>query len=249
VRLVVGLGNPGKQYERTRHNVGWMVVDRCCERRGIEPAKKSFEARYAFHGVGREQVAFVKPLTYMNLSGEAVRAFADFYKVAPEEILVVCDDMALPLGQLRIRAGGSSGGQKGLESTIRMLGTDRFPRLRVGIGAPPPYMDAADWVLGKLAGDEAKTIAEAVEKAADAVDCWLREGVEKAQQRFNAREKKEMDAGADRPEGARDRKEAREPGGSRRRRDAAADDGGAGDRASGRASPRLEGGPEKKGDS
>jgi PTH1 family peptidyl-tRNA hydrolase len=192
-RLVVGLGNPGKQYERTRHNVGWMVVDRACARRGIEPTKKAFEARYAFHGIGREQVGFVKPLTYMNLSGEAARGFADFYKVEPRDVLVVCDDLALPLGQLRIRAGGSSGGQKGLESTIRMLGTEQVPRLRIGIGAPPPFMDAADWVLAKFREDEAKVIAEAVEKAADAVDCWLAQGVEVTQARFNVRPKAEAD--------------------------------------------------------
>ena len=193
MHLVVGLGNPGKQYERTRHNIGWMVVDRCCARRGVEPAKKAFEARYCFDGIGREQVGFVKPLTYMNLSGEAIRGFVDFYKLEPQDVLVVCDDLALPPGQLRIRAGGSSGGQKGLESTIRHLGTERFPRLRIGIGAAPPFMDAADYVLGRFAGEEAEKIAEAVDKAADAVDMWIREGVEPAQAKFNVREKKAAD--------------------------------------------------------
>lgn len=209
-RLVVGLGNPGKQYERTRHNVGWMVVDRACARRGVEPTKKAFEARYAFHGIGREQVGFVKPLTYMNLSGEAIRGFADFYKVEPVDILVVCDDIALPLGQLRIRAGGSSGGQKGLESTIRTLGTEQFPRLRIGIGAPPPYMDAADFVLGKFSGDDEKVMAEAVEKAADAIDVWLREGVEATQARYNIRPKVEK-VEADDEKDAKKREGRREP--------------------------------------
>lgn len=187
-RLVVGLGNPGKEYEKTRHNIGFLVVDRCCARRGIEPAKKAFEARYAFHGIGREQAAFVKPQTYMNVSGEAVRGFAEFYKVEPKDILVVCDDIALPCGQLRLRAGGSSGGQKGLESIIALLGgTQSFPRLRIGIGAPPPYMDAADYVLGKFSEEERPLVEAAVERAADAVQVWFEDGIERAMNRFNAR--------------------------------------------------------------
>jgi PTH1 family peptidyl-tRNA hydrolase len=207
MKIVVGLGNPGKQYERTRHNVGWIVVDRCCARRGVEPTKKSFEARYAFDGIGRAQVCFVKPLTYMNLSGEAVRGFADFYKVEAADILVVCDDIALPVGQLRIRASGSSGGQKGLDSTIRMLGTERVPRLRVGIGAPPPFMDAADWVLGRFGEGDEKLMAEATEKAADAVECWVREGVEPTQAKYNVREKAK---GGNEEGEAKERRERRE---------------------------------------
>jgi peptidyl-tRNA hydrolase, PTH1 family len=198
-RLVVGLGNPGKKYEKTRHNVGFLVVDRCCERHGVDPSKKAFEARYAFAhaaAAGGDQAGFVKPQTYMNESGTAVRGFADFYKVEAKDILVVCDDLALPFGQLRIRSGGSSGGQKGLESIIRHLGTQGFPRLRVGIGAPPPFMDAADWVLGQLSEDERSQMQAAVERAADAVRVWLLEGVEKAASKFNAKldagEKKEV---------------------------------------------------------
>jgi len=188
MKLVVGLGNPGKQYERTRHNVGWMVLERCCEKRGVEwPGKKKLEARYAFHGLGKEQICFVEPLTYMNESGQSVRQFLDFYQVEAPDVLVLCDEMQLPVGQLRLKPGGSSGGQKGLESVIRHLGTQQFPRLRVGIGMPPPFMDAADWVLGRFGGDDEKAIAEAVEKAADAVDSWVREGVEKTQQRYNAK--------------------------------------------------------------
>src|SRR5437870_3190804 len=146
-----------------------MVVDRCCARLGVEPSKKSFESRYTFvHGAaaGGDQAGFVKPQTYMNVSGEAVRGFSDFYKVGASDILVVCDDLALPCGQLRLRAGGSSGGQKGLESVIAHLGTQQFPRLRVGIGAAPPYMDAADYVLGQFGGEERPLIEAAVERAA-----------------------------------------------------------------------------------
>lgn len=187
MRLVVGLGNPGKKYERTRHNVGFLVVDRCCARAGVDPSKKSFEARYAFAGIGRGQVGYVKPLTYMNESGVAVRGFCDFYKVDPVDVLVVCDDLALPCGRLRLRAGGSSGGQKGLESIIRHLGTQQFPRLRVGIGAAPLFMDAADYVLGQFAEEERAPMESAVERAADAVRAWLDAGIERAMAAFNAK--------------------------------------------------------------
>jgi len=189
-RLVFGLGNPGKEYERTRHNVGFLVVDRLAARYGVEVGKKGFGARYAFvQGAAArgDQVGLVKPQTYMNVSGEAVRAFADFYKVSPEEILVVCDDLALPCGQLRLRASGSSGGQKGLESIIRCLGTQSFPRLRVGISSPPPYMDAADYVLGRFGEEERPLVEAAVERAADAVRVWLLDGIERAMSLFNAR--------------------------------------------------------------
>jgi PTH1 family peptidyl-tRNA hydrolase len=197
---VVGLGNPGKKYDKTRHNIGFLVVDRCCERRGVEPSKKAFEGRYAFHGIGRGQVGFVKPQTFMNLSGESVRGFSDFYKVEPADILVVCDDLALPCGQLRLRASGSSGGQKGLEDLIRHLGTQAFPRLRVGIGTPPPYMDAADYVLGQFAEEERPLIEAAVDRAADAVRVWLEDGIERAMNRFNAKPEpaKKKEEGGDR---------------------------------------------------
>lgn len=186
--LVVGLGNPGKQYAGTRHNIGYRVVDRCLERLGVEAAKRSFESRYAFvqrAAAGGEQAAFVKPETYMNLSGEAVRGFADFYKVEPARILVVCDDLALPCGQLRLRGGGGTGGQKGLESIVRCLGTESFPRLRVGIGAPPAFMDAADYVLGQFGEEERPLVEASLDRAADAVRVWLFDGLEKAMNSFN----------------------------------------------------------------
>lgn len=221
MRLVVGLGNPGKQYEKTRHNVGFLVVDRCCARAGVEPTKKSFEARYAFAGIGREQVGYVKPLTYMNESGIAVRGFLDFYKVDPGEVLVVCDDLALPCGQLRLRASGSSGGQKGLESIIRHLGTQAFPRLRLGIGAAPPYMDAADYVLGQFAEEERPLMEAAVERAADAVRVWLDSGIDRAMNVFNTKpgagengkkSSKKQGDDDDKKEEAGDRSSGPEPG-------------------------------------
>ena len=207
-RLVVGLGNPGKKYERTRHNVGFLVVDRCCARHGVEAEKKAHEARYAFvqrAAAGGDQVGFVKPQTYMNESGFSVVGFAGFYKVEPKDILVVCDDLALPVGQLRLRASGSSGGQKGLESIIRQLGRQDFPRLRVGIGAAPSYMDAADYVLGQFGEEERPLIEAAVDRAADAVRAWLEDGIERAMSRFNAKpetaKKKTEDDGGDRAPG------------------------------------------------
>jgi PTH1 family peptidyl-tRNA hydrolase len=207
-RLVVGLGNPGKKYDRTRHNIGFLVVDRCCARRGVEAEKRAHEARYAFvqrAAAGGDQVAFVKPQTYMNDSGMSVVGFAGFYKVEPQDILVVCDDIALPCGQLRVRASGSSGGQKGLESIIRQLGRQDFPRLRVGIGSPPAYMDAADYVLGQFGEEERPAIEAAVDRAADAVQVWLEDGIERAMSRFNAKletEKKKKDDRGDRAPGA-----------------------------------------------
>jgi PTH1 family peptidyl-tRNA hydrolase len=202
---VVGLGNPGKKYDKTRHNVGFLVVDRCCARLGVEPEKKAYEARYAFvqrAAAGGEQVGFVKPQTYMNDSGMSVVGFAGFYKVEPQDILVVCDDIALPCGQLRLRASGSSGGQKGLDSIIRLLGTQGFPRLRVGIGSPPAYMDAADYVLGQFAEEERPLIEAAVDRAADAVRAWLEDGIERAMSRFNAKLEPEKKNGGDRAPGS-----------------------------------------------
>lgn len=186
--LVIGLGNPGKEYAETRHNIGWKVIDRCLARHGAEASKRAFESRYAFvqrAAAGGEQVGFVKPETFMNLSGEAARGFADFYKVPVERTLVVCDDLALACGRLRLRAGGGSGGQKGLASVIRHLGTEAFPRLRVGVGPPPAHMDAADWVLGRFGEEERPLIEAATERAADAVRMWLFEGFEKAASVYN----------------------------------------------------------------
>ncbi len=192
-RMVIGIGNPGRAYEGTRHNVGFVVVDRLAERLGVELAKKAFEARYAFHGIGGDQVVLVKPQTYVNLSGEAVRGFCEYYKIAPDESLAVCDDMNLPVGKLRLRRGGSSGGHKGLDSMIRLLGTDAFPRLRIGVGSPPPFMEGADYVLGRPAGEERQQLDEAIGRAADAVSVWLAEGIEAAMNRFNVKDGKDKD--------------------------------------------------------
>ena len=184
--LLVCLGNPGDKYENTRHNVGFMVADEIGERQHAPIHKLKFRALTNIFTISGEKVLVMKPVTYMNLSGEAVRQAADFYKVPPDHVLVVLDDTALAVGKLRVRRGGSAGGHNGLKSIIQHLGTDQFPRLRVGVGEKPhPDYDMADWVLSKFAGEDLKTITEAIRKAADAVECILAEGIDRGMSRFN----------------------------------------------------------------
>ena len=184
--LVVGLGNPGEQYENTRHNVGFQVADELAERADIPVQRLKFRALTGTAELGGEKVLLLKPVTYMNLSGEAVGEAARFYKVPPERVLVVSDDVSLPVGRLRVRRGGSAGGHNGLKSIIQHLGTDQFPRVKIGVGAKPhPDYDMADWVLGKFTGEDKKTIDEAVKRAADAVECYIRDGADRAMNRFN----------------------------------------------------------------
>jgi PTH1 family peptidyl-tRNA hydrolase len=184
--LIVGLGNPGEQYENTRHNVGFLVVDQLAEGLNIPVQKLKFKALTNTARLGGQKVLLMKPVTYMNLSGEAVRQAADFYKVPADHILVLSDDTALPLGKLRIRKGGSAGGHNGLKNIIQHLGTDQFPRLRVGVGEKPhPDYDMADWVLGKLQGEDKKTMDAAVERAAQAVECILSQGLDKGMNQYN----------------------------------------------------------------
>ena len=184
--LIVGLGNPGEKYENTRHNVGFQVVDELAERQNAPVQKLKFKALTNLLTISGEKVLVMKPVTYMNLSGEAVRPAADFYKIPPERILVISDDTALDPGKLRIRAKGSAGGHNGLKNIIQHLGTDQFPRVRVGVGQKPhPDYDLADWVLGKFQGEAKKVMDEAVKRAADAVECILKEGADRAMNRFN----------------------------------------------------------------
>ena len=184
--LIVGLGNPGEKYENTRHNVGFQVVDELAERQNAPVQKLKFKALTNLLTISGERVLVMKPVTYMNLSGEAVRPAADFYKIPPERILVISDDTALDPGKLRIRIKGSAGGHNGLKNIIQHLGTDQFPRVRVGVGQKPhPDYDLADWVLGKFQGGDKKVMDEAVKRAADAVECILKEGADRAMNRFN----------------------------------------------------------------
>ena len=184
--LLVCLGNPGDKYENTRHNVGFMVADEVAERQNKPIQRLKFKALTNIFTISGEKVLVMKPITYMNLSGEAVRLAADFYKVPPERILVVSDDTALPVGRLRIRLKGSAGGHNGLKSIIQHLGTDQFPRLRVGVGEKPhPDYDLADWVLGKFQGEDKTAIDTAIKRAADAVECVIEQGLDRAMGKFN----------------------------------------------------------------
>ena len=184
--LLVCLGNPGDQYENTRHNVGFMVADELAERHNIPVQRLKFRALTNTVTVGDRKVLLMKPVTYMNLSGEAVHEAAAFYKIPPEHILVISDEVALAPGKLRVRRSGSAGGHNGLKNIIAHLGTDQFPRIRVGVGQKPhPDYDMADWVLGKFQGEDKKAVEAAVKKAADAAECLIREGVDKAMNQYN----------------------------------------------------------------
>ena len=184
--LVVGLGNPGSQYDNTRHNAGFLVADELARRGGFDLQRVRFKALTAAAVVGGQGVLVMKPTTYMNLSGEAVGEAARFYKLTPDHILVISDDVDLPLGKLRLRTGGSAGGHNGLKSIIQHLGSDQFPRLKVGVGGKPhPDYDLADWVLGKLQGEDKKLMDETVKRAADAVECFINDGPQKAMNQFN----------------------------------------------------------------
>ena len=184
--LLVGLGNPGEQYERTRHNVGFLVADELAERHNVPIQRLKFRALTNTITVGGEKVLLMKPVTYMNLSGEAVHEAAAFYKVPPERILVISDEVALAPGKLRVRRSGSAGGHNGLKNIIAYLGSDQFPRIRLGVGSKPhPDYDMADWVLGRFQGEDKKAVEEAVKRAADAAECLIREGVDRAMNQYN----------------------------------------------------------------
>ncbi len=184
--LVVGLGNPGDQYENTRHNAGFQVIDALADRGNFPVQRLKFHALTNTATVGGQGVLVMKPVTYMNLSGQAVGEAARFYKISPDHVLVISDDVDLPLGKLRIRKGGSAGGHNGLKSIIQHLGTDQFPRLKVGVGSKPhPDYDMADWVLGKLQGEDKKIMDDAAVRAAQAVECLLSQGIDRAMNQFN----------------------------------------------------------------
>ena len=186
--IVVGLGNPGRRYHGTRHNIGFAVADEVARRHRAEFESGRGETLTARCGRGPDAVLVVKPLTMMNLSGEAVAAVAGFYKVDPSAILVAADDVNLPPGRLRLRARGSAGGHNGFKSIIECLGTEEFPRLRVGVGRGDPRRDLADHVLARFDDDERGEVEQAVARAADAVETFLAEGIEAAMNRHNRAE-------------------------------------------------------------
>ena len=175
MKVVVGLGNPGPKYASTRHNAGFAVVLELARRWGAEGKLDTrFNAVLAEARVGPEKVLLVQPLTFMNLSGRSVQSLMNFFKVPVEELVVVSDDVDLPIGTLRLRKGGSSGGQKGMQSVVEHLGTDMFPRVRVGIGARPTEWKMEDWVLSRFTPEEQPEFEAAVKAAADAVELWVR---------------------------------------------------------------------------
>lgn len=186
--LIVGLGNPGEKYDNTRHNVGFGTIDCLSEQFRVPVRKLKYKALTDIATIGGEKVLLMKPVTYMNLSGEAVVSAAQFYKVPPERILVISDDVTLPLGKLRLRMGGSAGGHNGLKNIIQLLGTDRFPRLKIGVGEKPhPDYDMAEWVLGHFQKEDKDTIERAIIQAADSVEVFLEKGEDQAQKFINER--------------------------------------------------------------
>lgn len=184
--IIVGLGNPEKKYFKTRHNVGFTVIDHLSDEYGIGLTETRFKAAYGKGRIGDHKVVLVKPLTYMNLSGEAVAPICNYFKVDPKEkLIVISDDVELDVGRLRIRPKGSSGGHNGLKNIIALLGSDEFSRVRVGVGKKPGQWDMVDWVLGHFEGEDEKLIEESTKRACDAVVEIMENGTESAMNRFN----------------------------------------------------------------
>lgn len=184
--LVVFLGNPGTKYEMTRHNAGFMAGDAMAKAQGAAINRSRFKALTGTCDIGGETVMLMKPQTFMNLSGEAVAQAVSFYKLAPDHVIVVSDEIALPIGKLRIRTNGSAGGHNGLKNIIALLGTDQFPRIRIGVGAAPhPDYDMADWVLSSFKGKDAEDILAAAARAAEAVECYITKGADRAMNLYN----------------------------------------------------------------
>lgn len=183
--LIAGLGNPGARYENTRHNIGFRAVERFAAKHGLNFGKIEYKAQTASGTAIGQRVLLAKPQTFMNVSGESVQPLTSFYKVPPERLIVVADDLDLPLGTVRLRKSGSSGGQNGLKSILQRLGTQDIARVRLGIGRPPGRMDPADYVLSNWKGDEAIIAVEMQDRAVAAIETWLRDGIELAMSRFN----------------------------------------------------------------
>jgi len=192
LKLIVGLGNPGRKYLETRHNVGFVVARMFTQKFNAPAVREKFNGELAEAVVDGEKIAVLCPMTFMNASGMSVRRAVDFYKIEPadDDVLVICDDLNLPCGRLRLRRGGSAGGQKGLADVIVQLGTDQVPRLRIGIGRPLDHMDVVDFVLGKFELEDRETIHQTCLLSADAVLDWVRHGTLKCMNRYNAEPKR-----------------------------------------------------------
>jgi peptidyl-tRNA hydrolase, PTH1 family len=185
MKLIVGLGNPGRKYEKTRHNVGFEVLDLLAVRNAADSPKEKFSGRVADATIGGEKTLLLWPLTLMNLSGQSVRAAVDFYQLPLSDVLVVCDDFNLPLGKLRMRSTGSAGGQNGLDDVINRLGTPDVARLRLGIGPVPEAWKSPDFVLSRFNRYDRTVIDETIDRAAEAVECWVAEGTAAGMNKFN----------------------------------------------------------------
>lgn len=199
MKLIVGLGNPGSDYVATRHNIGFDVVDALAVRLGFTSSAEGFNraARTKFDGLaldgvytpstgGSEKLLLLKPMTYMNLSGKSVQQAMAFYQIQKTDIMVVLDDLALPCGRIRLRAQGSDGGHNGLKDIQRLLGSNQYPRLRMGIDAPPQFVPQKDYVLGRFSEAQRKALIPAIDRAASAIFCWIESGIESAMSKFNA---------------------------------------------------------------
>jgi PTH1 family peptidyl-tRNA hydrolase len=204
MKLIIGLGNPGREYAGTRHNVGFEVLDKLAAKLGLIffPADFDRTARANFDGLTldgsarfasgtQERALLLKPMRYMNLSGRAVQAAKAFYQLVNADLIVVLDDIALPCGSIRLRAGGSTGGHNGLRDIERVLGTSSYARLRVGIDSPPPRVPQKDYVLGRFSEEQRKKVDPVIERAAEALMVWMENGIQAAMNRFNAEEKNE----------------------------------------------------------
>ena len=185
MRLIIGLGNPGAKYHNTRHNLGFACVDQIAKRWGISPGERRAKAVVSRGQRAGQELVLAKPRTFMNGSGEGVSYLLDRFAVNLEDVLVIYDDMQLPLGRLRIRPSGSDGGHKGVRSIINSLRTEDFPRVRLGIGYPPDREDPVDYVLGRFSKEDSIVVDRAVETVIDVAECWLEEGIDETMNRFN----------------------------------------------------------------
>jgi len=186
MKCIIGLGNPGKKYEKTRHNIGFMAMDELAKRHGFDFDKSKFDCVYHLGFIEQEKTLFVKPQTFMNLSGEGVRPLLDFYKVDPEQTLVIYDDLDLPPGKIRLRGKGGHGGHNGIRSLIDHLGTREFKRVRLGIGRPEDATSVVNYVLQPFSKREIENIESAIQRTADACEMWMQESFDKTMNEFNS---------------------------------------------------------------
>lgn len=185
---VVGLGNPGREYEQTRHNAGFLTLDRFCEKQGCRIEKSKFKSLTGECVLNGKRILLLKPQTFMNSSGEAVRDACRFYKIPPERTVIIFDDISLPVGKLRIKRKGSDGGHNGIKSIINLCGSDAFPRIKVGVGEKPhPEYDLKDWVLSRFTKQETDALATALEHGAEAIECIVCESIDSAMNKFSNR--------------------------------------------------------------